>query len=105
MSDLATELTTLHSCLGIEDALKVKILARAVAAFDAAADKQAVTARLAAELARHGITGITVPSMYRKCQAWRRGGILALVDGRLLRKQKSGGRSNEEGGGNERGHG
>lgn len=91
MSDLATELTTLHSCLGIEDALKVKVLARAVAAFDAAADKQAVTARLAAELARHGITGITVPSMYRKCQAWRRGGILALVDGRLLRKHKSGG--------------
>lgn len=85
------EIKTLHEMLTPDDARKVKALVLAVAKFDAAQDKQQAADEIARELEPEGITGISLPSLYRKAEKMRRGGPCALIDGRMLRRARAGG--------------
>lgn len=90
------DIRTLHETLGSEDARLAKALAAAVLRFARAVDKAAEAEAIRIELAPLGVRGLSVKSLYRKAQAMRQGGALAIVDGRKLRRQAVGLESNQE---------
>ncbi len=81
------DLKLLHECLPLSEVFKVKLTADLCLEFWTSKDKAGVVRRArdnALYLPIRG--GISVPSLYRKCQLWRQSGsLLALADRRLLR--------------------
>ena len=82
------DLRELHERLPAEEARKVKLLATVCVAFLQAKDKAALVREVAADPRFAPVAkGLTVPTLYRKCQLWRESGsVLALADRRALRK-------------------
>lgn len=91
----ADDVRLLHEMLPAQEARRTRLLAAAVAEFDASADKAACAYRLQADLAAQGIKGISIKSLYRKSAAMRERGVLGLVDGRLIKSQAAGIADNE----------
>ncbi len=91
-------LRTLHEQLGAEDARRAKLLAAALERFEVAQDKAACAAALRLELEPLGIRGLSVASLYRNLKKLRDndGDIMAIVDGRLLRREVAGLAANKE---------
>lgn len=83
-------LRELHATVGAAEAGRVRALAAALAAFAAAPDKAAAAAEIRRSLAPLGVRGVSAPSLYRKLALWRAGGLMALVDGRVLRPSGGG---------------
>ena len=87
------DLRLVHERLGFEEARRLKALAAAVAGFAAAPDKAAFLAGARPALEAAGVRGISLPSMYRKAEAWAASGgsWRALLDGRALRRMEGAG--------------
>lgn len=90
MSDLR-ELESAARALSAEDAAAARILADALREWDATVDRAAGLAVLNERLTAAGLPALSCATAYRKLAAWRRGGLLAIADGRKLRKAAPGG--------------
>lgn len=85
------DIRTLHERCPAEDARRAKLMAAALAKFDAAADKAAAAAAIRREYEPQGLAGLSVQSLYRKLKLWREhGAMAALVDGRAIRRTAAG---------------
>ena len=90
------EIDRLFTIMPGEEATRYMAFCRALDIFKAASDKAAAAAAIAARFGHMGLGGLSVPSLYRKCQLKDGGGVLALVPAKWRREWEKGMASNAE---------
>jgi len=99
MTDLApittAEIDRLFSVMPGDAATKILSFADALAVFAQARDKKSAAAAMAARLEPLGFTGLSLKSLYRKLDDFRREGVWSLVPGKYKRENVRGIVANE----------
>lgn len=85
------DLRAIHANLSFDEARRLKLSIRAIAAFDEADDKARAADSIRARLEPLGVRGLSIQSLYRKSALAKKHGWRGIVDGRTLRRIDSGG--------------
>ena len=89
------EIDRLFAVMPGDEATKILSFVDALAVFAQAADKKAAAAAMSARLAPLGFTGLSLKSLYRKLDDFRREGVWSLVPGKYKRENVRGIVANE----------
>ena len=99
MNDLvpitSAEMDRLFAAMPGDEATRILSFADALAVFAAAGDKRAAAAAMAARLAPIGYKGLSLKSLYRKLDDFRREGVWTLVPAKYRRTEMRGLATNE----------
>lgn len=100
MNDLTpittAEIDRLFAVMPGDEATKILSFVDALAVFAEARDKKAAAAAMSARLAPLGFTGLSLKSLYRKLDDYRREGVWSLVPGKYKREKVRGIVANEK---------